>query len=173
MPMRLPLALLPFQGMDERTMLILADQLAHRGFACTLLPEVAVPPDAYNHVRDQYRVERLLEATRQAVAGRVLGVVDLDLYAEGLNFVFGMADTPGRAAVISVSRLHDSIAEARFQARVFKEAVHELGHTLGLAHCQHAKCVMYFSNTLADTDHKGADFCVECRTRLEALEVDS
>lgn len=170
--MTLPLALLPFQGMDERTMAFLADHLAEKGFACTVLPEISIPADAYNRLRAQYRVERLLEATRQAVAGRVLGVVDLDIYAEGLNFVFGMADSPGRAAVITVTRLRASADEARFQARMLKEAVHELGHTLGLTHCRHAKCVMYFSNTLADTDHKSAEFCAECRARLVALQVD-
>ena len=169
--MTLPLALLPFQGVDERTVALLADQLAGKGFACTVLPAMAMPADAYNRLRDQYRVERLLEATRQAVAGRVLGVTNQDLYAEGLNFVFGMAERPGRAAVITVARLASADA-ARFQARMLKEAVHELGHTLGLAHCQHPKCVMYFSNTLADTDRKGADFCAACRARLAALQVD-
>jgi archaemetzincin len=158
--------------MDERAMALLSAQLGKKGFACTLLPAMAVPADAYNPLRAQYRVERLLEATRQAVAGRVLGVVDQDLYAEGLNFAFGMADRPGRAAVISVTRLRASADEARFQARMLKEAVHELGHTLGLAHCRHSSCVMYFSNTLADTDRKGADFCAECRARLAALRVD-
>lgn len=170
--MTLPLALLPFQGMDERTMALLTDQLGEKGFACTVLQEMAVPADAYDRLRAQYRVERLLEATRQAVAGRVLGVVDVDLYAAGLNFVFGMADSPGRAAVISVTRLRHSANEARFQARMLKEAVHELGHTLGLTHCRHASCVMYFSNTLGDTDHKGADFCAECRARLAVPQGD-
>jgi archaemetzincin len=170
--MTLPLALLPFQGMDERIMALLAAQLGEKGFACTVLPEAAIPPETYNQLRTQYRVERLLEATRQAVAGRVLGVADLDLYAKGFNYVFGMADRLGRAAVISVARLRASADEARFQARMLKEAVHELGHTLGLTHCRQPDCVMHFSNTLADTDRKGADFCAECRARLAALQVD-
>ena len=169
--MTLPLALLPFQGVDERTVACLAGRLADKGFACTVLPAMSLPVDAYNPLREQYRVERLLEATRQAVAGRVLGVTDQDLYAEGLNFVFGMAERPGRAAVITLARLHSADA-ARFQARMLKEAVHELGHTLGLAHCPRSKCVMTFSNTLADTDRKEAAFCAACRARLAALQAD-
>lgn len=170
--MTLPLALLPFQGMDERTMARLAAQLGERGFACSVLQEAAIPPEAYNQLRAQYRVERLLETTRQAVAGRVLGVADLDLYAKGFNYIFGMADRLGRAAVISVARLRASADEARFQTRMLKEAVHELGHTLGLTHCPHPTCVMHFSNTLADTDRKDVDYCAECRSRLAALRVD-
>jgi len=158
--------------MDEHAMTVLAEQLGQKGFACTLLQSIAVPAEAYDRMRDQYRVQALLEATRQAAAGRVLGVTEVDLYAEGLNFVFGMAESPGRAAVVSVARLRFEADEAVFAARMLKEAVHELGHALGLAHCRHSKCVMYFSNTLADTDHKGADFCGGCRARLAALRLD-
>lgn len=168
--MTLPLALLPFQGVDETTMARLADQLAGKGFACSVRPPMALPTDACNPLREQYRAERLLETTRKAVAGRVLGVTDQDLYAKGLNFVFGMAERPGRAAVITLARLASADA-ARFQARVLKEAVHELGHTLGLAHCPQSTCVMHFSNTLADTDRKGADFCAACRARLAVLST--
>jgi archaemetzincin len=97
-----------------------------------------------------------------------LGVTDVDLYCEGLNFVFGIAESPGRAAVISTARLRAAANEALFRERVLKEAMHELGHTLGLGHCDDARCVMYFSNTLADTDRKGSRFCRNCRARLSA-----
>lgn len=43
-----------------------------------------------------------------------------------------------------------------------KEAVHELGHTFGLVHCIDPKCVMFFSNSLADTDNKNTKFCKKC-----------
>jgi archaemetzincin len=49
-----------------------------------------------------------------------------------------------------------------------KEAVHELGHTLRLAHCSNAGCVMYFSNSLDDTDRKGDTYCERCVARLHA-----
>jgi archaemetzincin len=48
-----------------------------------------------------------------------------------------------------------------------KEAVHELGHMFGLDHCSDLRCVMHFSNSLADTDRKGRDFCPSCRARLD------
>ena len=57
--------------------------------------------------------------------------------------------------------------------RSVKEAVHEIGHTLGLVHCRDPLCVMFFSSSFDDTDCKRSAFCerchglvVECSKRL-------
>jgi archaemetzincin len=44
--------------------------------------------------------------------------------------------------------------------------VHELGHVYGLGHCNRQACVMWFSNTLAETDRKGSRFCPVCARAL-------
>ena len=98
--------------------------------------------------------------------GIVLGITTIDLYVPGKNFVFGLASSEG--AVVSVFRLQ-SLDPLTHRSRVLKEVTHELGHVLGLEHCPHSLCVMHFSNTLADTDRKGTEFCHECASRLEAL----
>jgi archaemetzincin len=50
--------------------------------------------------------------------------------------------------------------------RAVTEAVHELGHVWGLGHCTRRDCVMWFSNTLAETDRKGSTFCERCARQL-------
>ena len=45
----------------------------------------------------------------------------------------------------------------------------ELGHALGLPHCEYPGCVMYFSNWIGDTDRKGPKFCYRCGKRIERL----
>ena len=97
----------------------------------------------------------------------MLGLVDLDLFVPELNFVFGLADPAGGRALVALPRLRESFYggredEALFLARTVKEAVHELGHTYGLEHCHDRTCVMAFSNSLMDTDHKRAEFCERC-----------
>lgn len=102
-------------------------------------------------------------------AKRLLGVIDSDLFVPGLNFIFGLAY--GNTAVIALTRLRpeyygEEKNERLFKERALKEAIHELGHTFGLAHCPDIRCVMHFSNKLADTDIKGPSFCRVCSARL-------
>jgi archaemetzincin len=102
---------------------------------------------------------------------RVVGIADVDLYVPRLNFVFGEADVGAGTAIVSLCRLRQEYYglapdEALFLERATKEIVHELGHTFGLGHCPNNKCVMHFSNSLADTDLKEAYFCNECRPRI-------
>lgn len=130
-----------------------------------------VPGDAHNPMRHQYHSTRILAEmsnyTRELSADCVLGVIDVDLYVPSLNFVFGEAYSPGRVALISLFRLKQefyglpSDTELFFE-RAVKEAVHEVGHAMGLRHCKNRSCVMFFSNSIVDTDRKKAVFCQEC-----------
>ena len=108
------------------------------------------------------------QATKYALKeAQVLGVVNVDIFVPGLNFVFGEAQCPGEAALISLWRLKPEFYGASedrelFLERAVKEAVHEVGHTLGLRHCPRASCVMYFSNSIMETDRKRSTFCERC-----------
>jgi archaemetzincin len=134
------------------------------------------PDYALNEKRGQYLSTAILERIARNKAydshERVLGVVDHDLYVPELNFVFGEASS--KAAVISLARLRQERYglprdAALFRRRVLTEAIHELGHTYGLGHCENPRCVMFFSNSLPDTDRKGIEFCVKCKGRLGNL----
>jgi archaemetzincin len=164
--MKLELTVLPFQGVAQRDLDHLVEDLAVLGVHAQVRAAVAVPDDAYDPQRRQYLADTLLRPARHIGADLpVLAVTDRDLYAEGLNFVFGLAESPGRAAVISFNRLRYHADDATFRARAVKEAMHELGHVLGLGHCPDPACVMHFSNSLVDTDRKGRTLCPRCRAQ--------
>jgi len=139
-------------------------------YKVVLREEIAIPISAYDQRRGQYTASEILSMLKSK-GELVLGVADVDLYAPGLNFVFGQAFPQAKTAIISLSRLRQEFYrlpsdEALFRERAIKEAVHEVGHLLGLGHCPDVKCVMAFSNSLADTDRKGSHFCARCAIRI-------
>ena len=146
---------------------------------CTLINEtMPIPEKAFNNKRQQYRSDIILNnihiyVKKQKILDRILGILDSDIYVQELNFIFGEAEYPGKAALISLWRLRPEFyGEAPnnelFVERSTKEAVHELGHTLGLKHCSNPFCVMYFSNSIFETDRKQSLFCNKCYLKVEA-----
>ncbi len=172
--MEAPVRLVPFDDLDPRVLHpVAANVLEVFGLAAEVEAAVESPIEALDPVRGQYRAAAFLPllAARFPGARRVVGIVPVDLFEPGLNFVFGLAEKPGRAAVVSVARLVHPDGR-RFLARVMKETNHELGHTFGLDHCPDPACVMRFSNSLREVDEKGRFFCARCREKLAAaLEV--
>lgn len=138
----------------------------------TVNPPLPIPEDSYDPGRDQYLVTQFLMALEPIEGSRVLGVVDKDLFAPELNFIFGKARILAKDCIIAIPRLKEGGSWNMFMDRVLKEAIHELGHTFGLRHCQDRRCVMHFSNCLHDTDVKGRVYCHSCQRWLrENMDV--
>jgi archaemetzincin len=143
-------------------------------FHCPLEIETGINDlsQAYNSERKQYLSSRLLASLKKTDQDeRVVGIVDIDLFVPSLKFVFGEADITSGTAIVSLYRLHQEYYglasdNTLFIERATKEVAHELGHTFGLGHCHNNKCVMHFSNSLADTDLKETYFCNKCRPKI-------
>ncbi len=181
------LTLVTFKGVEEDVLKHLATSLkeALNIHIRVLSAREDALRDCLNISRGQLRaacVLKLVAGLRDVAAGGIaLGVVPHDAYVEGLNFVLGLASQYQAAAVIFLERLKDKYGLPRgasgyvgmdtYLSRVLKEALHELGHVYGLEHCLNPRCVMRFSNSVADTDFKECKFCQLCAARLRAAGV--
>jgi archaemetzincin len=165
------ITLLPVGNPGQRALDDLVRDLGGMGFDVELAGRRALPQRAFDARRGQFHADALLGLALSVRGERVLAVTNVDLYAGDLNFVFGIAQPNGEACVISLFRLHLGADEERFRGRALKEAMHELGHTFGLGHCADPGCVMWFSNTLEETDRKGAAYCLRCAKTLRSRAV--
>ena len=141
-----------------------------------IFSEETIPESAHNLSSGQYEAGVVLYDIARRITivpstERVLVVTDADLYVPDMDFVFGLADEKKGMSIISVARLENGFYglkpdERLLRERVLKEALHEVAHSRGIDHCRDPKCVMYFSNTLADTDRKKTAFCHDCNRKL-------
>jgi len=134
------------------------------------LKHIKIPSSAFNSLRFQYEGEKIIdkiytEIPKQCDIGVV--IVDADIYAPRMNFIFGLAEPLKKIALVSTYRLKEE--DGKLKERLAKEVVHEVCHLLGLGHCDNPNCVMFFSDTIYDTDRKGRDLCEKCRRNLERI----
>lgn len=141
------------------------------GARCELDPVGLDTQFAFHPERGQHHATEILARLQEMHPGgplKVVGVTAADLYIPILTFVFGEAQHPGECAVVSTHRLRQEFyglpRDTGLQARrLLKEAVHEIGHTVGLVHCEDHSCAMASSHAVEQIDLKEAAFCVLCR----------
>ncbi len=170
-----PIRLLAF-GEVERRLLDVARVALTREFhtRCDIDTRTLDPSAAFHPERNQYHSTHLVEHLIRLNGDkeRILGVAAFDLFIPILTFVFGEAQLGGSCAVVSYHRLHQSFYglppdEYLLRERLAKEAVHEMGHTFGLTHCEDYECVMAASHSVEWLDVKGLALCFDCRDRVE------
>jgi archaemetzincin len=169
------LQLLPIGDVDDQLLCQLGWALADIFHIPCEVTSIRLDPEfAYHGERQQYHSSEILAAMQRHVAHdtwRVLGVTAIDLYIPILTFVFGEAQIGGPCGLVSAHRLREEFYGLPkdvelLQQRLIKEAVHEIGHTLALTHCDDYQCAMAPSHAVEWIDLKGASLCDACHTRV-------
>lgn len=138
---------------------------------------VPLPKSAYYEPRRRYRADKLIDhlltfAQGEPETTRVLGLTEVDISTTKGEFkdwgVFGLGDAPGQSAVVSSFRLKRKAKHEKVLFRVANTALHEVGHTFGLQHCEEARCPMQdaegsIENTDGSTGHLGP----QCQAELD------
>jgi len=129
---------------------------------------------SFSAERNQYYSTQIIADTANhtdGLNGKVIIMVDFDLYIPVFTYVFGEAQLNGKHSIVSLCRLHEEFytgqtdEELLFE-RTLKEVLHELGHNFGLLHCSNWECVMHASSIIEEVDIKGKVFCSICRKSL-------
>lgn len=176
------LFLLPVGSVDNVLLEHLQTELpTSMGVHCQILRYRLDPTPAYHAERQQFHSSELLQRTMQLVRQndwRYLAVADVDLYIPILKYVFGEAQVGGPCAVVSTFRLRQEFYgldrdDTLLQERLLKECVHELGHTLGLHHCEDYQCAMASSHAVEWIDLRSRSWCKACHKKADAELINS
>jgi archaemetzincin len=143
---------------------------------CEGLPAALDPAFAFHPERQQYDSTEILARMSDFLTpqtSRLLGVASVDLYIPILTYVFGEAQVGDSCAIVSLHRLRQEFyglppEQNVLRDRILKEAMHELGHTFELSHCDDYRCAMAPSHAVERIDLKTSSFCEACRFRVLA-----
>jgi len=149
---------------------IAAHILGYLNLDTDILHPLEHPTHAYDRKRHQYNAGAILKSLESEPFPdymKVIGIIDLDIFAPILTYVFGEAKQGGKYALVSLYRLKrepngSSLPKSLLLERLAKVALHELGHLFNLIHCMDERCLMHFSGRLQDLDRASLYFCSYC-----------
>jgi archaemetzincin len=164
----------PIEDFDSNLIRLVAREV-HRtfGFRTQIRPLMQHVDFALDSGRNQYHSTAIIGKLADLVpsqAIKILAITRVDLYIPILTHVYGEAQLGGKACIISTHRLNEGLGMGvwePFGRRVIKEAIHELGHTFNLRHCQNSACCMHYCRSIKDVDRKSEQLCRYCKVLLE------
>ena len=154
-------------------------------FQCIVLPQTQMPSMAFVHIKTpRYRADKLLRYLKKNKPDSVqyiMGITSLDISTTKKDNlgntlkpeskyedwgVFGLGYKPGVASVVSIYRLKSK--PSLLSERLQKVCLHELGHNLGLPHCDSQKdCVMSdAAESISTIDREAKQYCTSCVGKL-------
>jgi archaemetzincin len=134
---------------------------------CEIKQAITLPQCAYYKPRNRYRADALIDYLAQNTAkGYVtIGLTDKDVSTTKNGVpdwgIMGLGLCPGNACVVSTYRLD----KKNLKDQLFKVAIHELGHTQGLPHCDNPTCFMRDAEG-KNTTNEEKNFCSKCKAVL-------
>lgn len=142
------------------------------------LESMPLPKSAYYKPRHRWRADTILDVLNEMHGDepettRVLALTASDISVTKEPFadwgIFGLANSPGQAAVVSMFRLKRKVKDrAHLKFRLASTAVHEVGHTFGLPHCDEARCAMLDAEGgIENTDTGSGTLGPSCRSQID------
>lgn len=153
------------------------------GFQVKVLEAKKLPESAFVTIKSpRYRADTILDVQERNFPDGIdfmLGLTTRDIsttvYDDDGNIqepkykyedwgIFGLGSRPGPTCVVSIFRF---VNKKNFYDRLMKICVHEIGHNIGLDHCESEHCVMRDANEKITTiDDEKMELCDNCRQSL-------
>ena len=137
-----------------------------------IAPREELPSEAFYKPRKRWRAEKLLQFLESKANGawRVVGVTNQEISTTKGAYpdwgIAGLGTIGGPSCVVSAF-LYKKYSKTKplMLCRFADCGVHELGHTLGMPHCETKGCVMADAkgNAIKSSDESSGEYCEPCR----------
>lgn len=178
-------ALQPYDDFDAASLKQISNSIKTvYGFESVVLPRQPMPAEAFIHVKTpRYRADKLLyilQTQKPDSNNYILGLTTKDISTTKRNEeghvkspkekytdwgVFGLGYRPGTSCIVSTFRLREP--KYKLSDRLQKVCVHEIGHNLGLDHCENKMCVMTdAAESIKTIDQVKLALCAACKKKI-------
>ena len=139
-----------------------------------VLPEIELPTSSFYSPRKRYIADNILvflKDKKNASFKKIIGVTNKDISTSKdgkKNWgIMGLAYCPGEPCIISSFRVLPTIKNKKqLIDRMTVLALHELGHTFSLPHCENDNCIMVDAEGKMKLGYTKT-YCSACRIVLE------
>lgn len=138
----------------------------------------ALPQQAFYPPRNRYRADVIISWLREIRPDSVdliLALTESDISSTKGEYkdwgIMGLGYMPGVSCVVSTFRLKKGArSEQHIEERFSKIILHELGHNLGINHCNSPACLMRDAcGTVKTIDEEKKEICADCRKKAGTL----
>ena len=115
------------------------------GYKCIVKPKSPLTEDILTDSKKRYEASRILQKFNSKQ--NLIILTEKDIACKNGNIpewgIFGLGYRPGTTCVVSTKRLKKNVSHDEFLDRLVKTSLHEIGHNLGLNHCDNdVRCLM-------------------------------
>ena len=141
------------------------------GYDCVVKPKKEITKDMLSRVTKRIDAKKALRSNLSFDNLLIITEKDICYNKNKSNpewGIFGLGSQPGRTCIVSTFKLKREVSQQKTLERLEKVALHEIGHNLGLNHCENNKeCMMSAANgTIKQVDNEKVWFCEKCREQL-------
>lgn len=141
------------------------------GFECVIKPKVNLTNDLLTKSKTRYSADKILDKFK--TKENLLIITEKDIATKKGNYeewgILGLGQRPGNTCVISTFRMKKNVSVEVLYDRLEKVSLHEIGHNLGLGHCDyHIECLMNDARgTIRQVDREKKWLCQKCHNLIK------
>lgn len=141
------------------------------GFKCVIDSQMPLTKDILAASKTRYEASKILQKYNSNKNTLLLTDVDIAYFNKVKNIkeygIIGLGLKPGKTCVVSTFRIKNS-GQEKLLDRLKKVSLHEVGHNLGLEHCEYdRKCLMNDARgTVKQIDMEKIWLCHKCSKQI-------